>query len=463
MSSTLQDGAVFGGRYRIVRCIAAGGMGAVYEAVHLETERTVALKVMLPHIVGSADLRERFKREARVAARIKSEYIVDVFDAGVDESSQMPYLVMELLEGEELAVRLERLGRFSQEDVVSHLYQAALALEKTHAASIVHRDLKPENLFLTQREDGSPRIKILDFGIAKIVAQSATQAGTTQSMGTPIYMAPEQLTLERQVSPASDIYSLALIAYTFLVGTSYWERELEASNSVYALVGATAQGPKEPASVRAKVEGVDLPPAFDQWFAKATAADPAARYQSAGEAVAELAEALGVPLPGPSRFSTTGVNPIVDPTSTISVIRVPANNTASSAMSIGTAATQTISSRKKSWVFAAGLGAGALVLVLVVVFAMRGGTSEPVSAAAEDNATASAETPPPPPASTPTIEPAPPATAEPSAEPSAAASAMASAAPVATAPRPATTHRPKPTPRPKSTTSKPVKPHYSRD
>src|SRR4051812_45324189 len=153
MSFGLQNGTIFAGRYRVIRCIAAGGMGAVYEVLHLETERRRALKVMLPQMLQSAELRDRFKREAKVAAKVDSEFIVDVFDAGIDDMTQMPFLVMELLKGEELGKRLERQGRFSIDEVVTYLQQTALALDKTHKASIVHRDLKPENLFLTQRED----------------------------------------------------------------------------------------------------------------------------------------------------------------------------------------------------------------------------------------------------------------------------------------------------------------------
>jgi serine/threonine-protein kinase len=164
--TTLQNGAIFAGRYRVIRCIAAGGMGAVYEVLHLETERRRALKVMLPHVLQSEDLRQRFKQEAKVAAHIDSEYIVEVFDAGLDEATGMPFLVMELLRGEELGKRLKRLGRFAPADVVSYLHQTALALDRTHRANIVHRDLKPENLFLTDREDGPPRVKVLDFGVA---------------------------------------------------------------------------------------------------------------------------------------------------------------------------------------------------------------------------------------------------------------------------------------------------------
>src|SRR5882724_5054320 len=172
MSFGLQEGTVFAGRYRVLKCIAMGGMGAVYEVLHLETERRRALKVMLPHMLQSPELRDRFKREARVAAKVDSEFIVDVFDAGVDDATEMPFLVMELLKGEELGKLLKRQGRLAPSDVVTYLRQTAMALDKTHQASIVHRDLKPDNLFLTHQEDGAPRIKVLDFGVAKIVADS---------------------------------------------------------------------------------------------------------------------------------------------------------------------------------------------------------------------------------------------------------------------------------------------------
>jgi serine/threonine-protein kinase len=288
----LSPGTIFAGRYRVVRPIAAGGMGAVYEVIHLETERRRALKVMHPHILQADDLRERFQREAKVAANIESEHIVDVFDAGFDAETNMPFLVMELLRGEELGRRLKRLGRLGPGEVVIYLSQAALALDKTHRANIVHRDLKPENFYLTEREDGQPRVKVLDFGIAKIVAESAT-SGATQSIGTPLYMAPEQFNPRAPLTPAADLYALAMVAYTLLVGSPYWFDEAKAGN-IFALANVVGHGPREPASARAAARGVMLSPAFDAWFARATARDPAQRYQTATEMIAALGGALGV-------------------------------------------------------------------------------------------------------------------------------------------------------------------------
>ncbi len=248
---TLNEGALFAGRYRVIRCMAAGGMGAVYEVLHLETERRRALKVMLPHLVQSDELRERFRREARVAAQIESAFIVDVFDAGIDEATQMPFLVMELLRGEELGKRLKRVGRFGFEETVGYLWQTALALDKTHRAHIVHRDLKPENLFLCEQDDGPPRVKVLDFGIAKLVAEGGTQANATRSIGTPLYMASEQFKSGSKVSPATDIYSLGMMAYTMLVGAPYWGEEQNADGNVFAFVATVMNGPSEPPTARA--------------------------------------------------------------------------------------------------------------------------------------------------------------------------------------------------------------------
>ncbi|WP_437618952.1 serine/threonine-protein kinase [Sorangium sp. So ce1151] len=295
MSFALAEGAVFAGRYRLGRVIGVGGMGAVYEAVHLETNRRRALKLMHPTLFESPNLRERFQREAKIAADIESEFIVEVFDAGIDEQTRMPFLVMELLRGEDLDHRIERLGRLSALEVVTYLHQAALALDRTHKAAIVHRDLKPENIFLTQREDGQPRVKILDFGIAKLVAETSSAGRATHGVGTPIYMAPEQFD-GAALSSATDVYALGMVAYTLLVGASYWVKE-EKTGNLLAILAAASRGKPEPASARAAASGVALPPAFDAWFDRATAMRPDARFQVATHAVRALAEALEVAPP----------------------------------------------------------------------------------------------------------------------------------------------------------------------
>ncbi len=200
-SQALSRGDIFAGRYKVERSIGAGGMGTVFEAEHLETERRVALKVLLPQSLISETARERFKQEARVAGRLRHPNIVDVLDAGVDEVTGMPYLVMELLHGEDLGSRLERFGPIPPDEAVHMLQQIASALDCLHERSIVHRDLKPENLFLTWAEDGSPVLKLLDFGVAKVITDGKTSAFTLDAQGTPAYMAPEQFAEQIRISP----------------------------------------------------------------------------------------------------------------------------------------------------------------------------------------------------------------------------------------------------------------------
>lgn len=297
MSSELSIGAVFAERYRVERRLAAGGMGAVYEVVHIETNRRRALKVLHTKFMQSEAVRKRFRQEARVAAEIDSEHIVDIFDAGIDATTEMPFLVMELLRGEDLRTRVRRDGPLPREHVLHFLYETSLALEKTHKANIVHRDLKPDNIFLCEREHGLPRVKVLDFGIAKIVADEATETQVTQSLGTPLYMAPEQFSMHSSVSPATDIYALGLIAFTLLVGKPYWINESKEAQSPIAFALHASKGPEESAVARAAKLNVALPEAFDGWFFRATSLIPADRFPSARVAVAELAAVLGVPLP----------------------------------------------------------------------------------------------------------------------------------------------------------------------
>jgi eukaryotic-like serine/threonine-protein kinase len=264
-------------------------MGAVYEVVDRPTRRRRALKVMLTTIATDPALRARFELEARVTANVESEHIVETFDAGVDADTGSPFLVMELLRGKDLGALLAERRRLHAVEVIALLKQAAMALDRTHAAGIVHRDLKPENLFIARRDDGSEWVKILDFGIAKLVAQSSQSYTATSCVGTPTYMSPEQIRGDGNIGPPADIYALAHIAYTMLVGEAYWETEARSGDGLYALLLRLSRGAAEPASVRASAAGVSLPAAFDRWFARATSANAASRLTSAGALVRELA------------------------------------------------------------------------------------------------------------------------------------------------------------------------------
>lgn len=286
----LQAGTVFGGRYEIVRSLSTGGMGAVYEVLHKDTRRKRAMKVMLPHVLANDDMRARFKREGVVTAGIESEHLVEVFDVGIDEASNAPYLVMELLRGEDLGARVVRGERTKPAEVLEIFEQVCRALEHTHAAGIVHRDLKPENLFVTRRDDGTLRMKILDFGIAKLIDRSSKD---TASVGTPLFMAPEQMTgRSAKIGPQSDIYALAQIAFTLLVGTPYFQPEEPESTNLMGILFKVTQGTVEPATARAHTLGVELPYGLNAWFSKSTSLDPDQRYPTVAAFLSDLRAAL---------------------------------------------------------------------------------------------------------------------------------------------------------------------------
>jgi serine/threonine protein kinase len=291
--SHLQPGTLFVGRYEVVRFISGGGMGAVYEVVDQNTRRKRALKVMRPEVVADEQMRRRFRREATVTASIESEHIAEVLDAGVDETSGAPYIVLELLKGQELGHLLAQRGALPPAEVTLYLSQVAMALEKAHAADVVHRDLKPGNLFVTYRDDGTPRIKLLDFGIAKILSGTLTGPATQGILGTPLYMANEQILEDMEISALTDLYALGHIAFTMLTGEPYWKPEQEAVKTPYQLLVKVMKGARESARERAfRRAGVHLPPAFDVWFAKATASSPADRFTSAFDMIEELKEVL---------------------------------------------------------------------------------------------------------------------------------------------------------------------------
>ncbi|MBE7483310.1 MAG: serine/threonine protein kinase [Polyangiaceae bacterium] len=291
------------GRYRPLRVLGKGGMGVVYVVEHVHTGEQLALKVLSAQAVGSTTAVERFKREARVPAQIKSEHVVRVTDADVAPELGALFLVMELLEGSDLD-RLSDGTPRAPERVLSWFRQLARGLDKAHRMGIVHRDLKPENLFLTHREDGSDWIKILDFGIAKFVADGGAEGRATETgnvVGTPRYMAPEQATGEvSRIGPAVDVWALGMIAFRLLGGRDYWT-----APTIAQLIHQIVYEPLAPPSAR----GVDLGPAFDAWFARSCARDPADRWPSVGEQVEALAQAvLGVePQLAPSAIERIGV------------------------------------------------------------------------------------------------------------------------------------------------------------
>jgi serine/threonine-protein kinase len=218
----VQPGEVLAGKYRIERILGAGGMGVVVAAHHIQLDEKVALKFLLPEALKNSEAVSRFLREARAAVKIKSEHVVRVSDVGqLDNGS--PYMVMEYLEGGDLAAWLKQRGPLPVEQAVEFVLQACVAVAEAHVLGIVHRDLKPANLFCVRRSDGQLCIKVLDFGISKVTnpsgtGPSAAMTSTSALMGTPLYMSPEQMRSSKDVDARTDIWALGAILHELLAG-----------------------------------------------------------------------------------------------------------------------------------------------------------------------------------------------------------------------------------------------------
>jgi serine/threonine-protein kinase len=210
---------VVGGKYRIVRFLASGGMGSVYEAHHTVVHRRFAVKFLHHDLALRRELLARFQREAEAAGALESEHVAAAVDFGI-AADGAPYIVFEYLGGESLEHLLEREGRLPIERATHLVQQACRGIQAAHAAGIVHRDLKPHNLFVSRREDGADLLKVLDFGVAKLEflekSDAATRTGTV--LGTPSYMSPEQARGEKNVDHLSDVYALGAILYELLSG-----------------------------------------------------------------------------------------------------------------------------------------------------------------------------------------------------------------------------------------------------
>lgn len=217
-TTDVAPGDRIGSKYRLTRRLGEGGMGVVFEAEHLRLGQRVAIKFLRDEVLAMPDAVERFEREARATCRIHGSHVAQVLDVDTDDGGR-PYIVMELLRGRDLEAELQERGALPVDEAVDWVLQACAAVAEAHAAGIVHRDLKPSNLFLAE-EHGTRVLKVLDFGISKIACEDRSDALTSVGLtvGTPLYMSPEQVRCSRDVDARTDVWSLGVILYELIAG-----------------------------------------------------------------------------------------------------------------------------------------------------------------------------------------------------------------------------------------------------
>jgi eukaryotic-like serine/threonine-protein kinase len=279
MGQPVAVGDVIAGKYRVDRVLGKGGMGVVVLATHLELRKRRAIKLMLADASAAPKAVERFLREARAACLLENEHIAHVFDVG-RLTSGAPFIVMEYLEGNDLADELSRRGKIPLEEVAESALQACIALAEAHGRGLVHRDLKPSNLYSARQSDGSRRIKVLDFGISKWLDKGEGGATTTDAViGSPLYMSPEQIHTPRAIDGRADIWSLGVILYELVTG----RRPFQGESLMSALAQIATYAPRPPSH---HVPG--LPAAFDAVVLRCLEKKPENRYRDVGELAWDL-------------------------------------------------------------------------------------------------------------------------------------------------------------------------------
>ncbi len=300
-------GEVIGGKYRLVRELGAGGMGAVYEGVHVEIGSRAAVKFLNPRYFGDPEAASRFQREARAAAAIGHDAIIGIYDLGRTPAG-LPYIVMELLTGQPLGDRLHDHGPLEIPMVAYILCQTLSGLHAAHQEYIVHRDLKPDNIFLVETGAIVPGVKVLDFGISKVLGHeslgqqrsSLTQTGTV--LGTPEYMSPEQARGDDDIDHRADIFAAGVILYECLTGQVPFT-----GNNYNQVMLRIIQEPPAPAQMLRD----DIPPAFERALDRALAKERDDRYPSALEMFNDIVELVDDHAMGRISFPTPPLQPIL--------------------------------------------------------------------------------------------------------------------------------------------------------
>jgi serine/threonine-protein kinase len=430
-------GETLAGKYRIDRVLGVGGMGVVVAATHLDLDTKVAIKVMRDELLSEPSAVQRLMLEARAAARIKSEHVARVLDVSTLPSG-VPYIVMEFLEGCDLAQLLVEQGALPVSQVTDYLLEACEALAEAHAAQIIHRDLKPENLFVARAADGSPTIKVVDFGISKQLGPAASERALTNpstAVGSPQYMAPEQMQ-GRTIDVRADIWALGTILYQSVTGRHAFD------GKTLPEVCAKVLG-QEPPSLRSVKP--QLPADLELLVERCLKKDPAARYQD----VASFAAALAPFGSSNALRSVERINRVLKGSSAvISKIGTAPTIAVGTTPMAGAATYTSTPAVKNSNRLVLGLLVAAVVVIGAVTFALRSPTAPP--ATAESPVVAAPEPARP-------VSPAPAAKVEVVAPTATATASAAPVASVAAAPSASAAPTPRPKTPPKPKTAVPAK------
>jgi eukaryotic-like serine/threonine-protein kinase len=413
--AAVQIGSVLAGRYRIDRVLGQGGMGIVVQATHLQLHQPVAIKFLLPEVLGNQQVVQRFVREAQAAVRLRSEHVARVIDVGTLETGA-PYMVLEYLDGSDLS-NFPR-NQLTVGRIVDLVLQACEALAEAHSLGIVHRDIKPANFFVTWRADGTPLLKVLDFGISKMPAGGDSSLTATQTvMGTPAYMSPEQMKASRDVDHRSDIWSLGIVLYELLQGAPPFGGE---TFSAMILKVVTEPLPRL---------AISLPGDLDSVIYRCLEKDPARRFQNVGE----LAQAL-------ARYASSTTQAAISVQRTGGITGITGASHSPSTLSGAVHASTTPPVGGRRWPIFAGVGVLAAGVGVTLLLAGGGSSRAPQELGASRPVSDRAATAPPPTA-VPTPPPSAPATTTSTRPPTSPRLASPMTRPSPTPPPPTPRHR----------------------
>jgi len=367
VAASIREGEVLAGKYRIERVIGEGGMGVVVAAHHLMFDERVAIKFLLPEGLRNAEAVARFEREARAAVKIKNEHVARMIDVGRLETGA-PYIVMEYLEGSDLAGMLRTRGALPIEDAVEFVLQASEAIAEAHALGIVHRDLKPANLFVVRRADALLSVKVLDFGISKFTGKGTSDRNmgmtkTSAVMGSPLYMSPEQMESSRDVDARTDIWALGVILYELITGQVPFLAE-SMPELILKIISA------QPAPLLNRRP--DAPPGLEAVILRCLTKDRSKRYSN----VAELAVALVEFGPKRSRTSAERISRTVQAAGlSASALASPPSSDTTEALGAATGVawgkSQRVPGRSRVTLYVGGAVVGVAAIAVAVV--ARGG------------------------------------------------------------------------------------------